>query len=128
MAFSLKNPKNPWEHALQGLDDTTMETAAQAYQAWFRSMMAMNSEATKFFTRRLQQDAQLPMTIVQCRSPQDVVQKQMEFLKTMANDYSNQAEKMGEIMSEGFHAIDRPATLSWPVPEKAQIVKKRGAA
>ena len=128
MAFSLKNTKNPWEHALQGLDDTTMETAAQAYQAWFRSMMAMNSEATKFFTRRLQQDAQLPMTIVQCRSPQDVVQKQMEFLKTMANDYSNQAEKMGEIMSEGFHAIDRPATLSWPVPEKAQIVKKRGAA
>ena len=128
MAFSLKNPKNPWEHALQGLDDTTMETAAQAYQAWFRSMMAMNSEATKFFTRRLQQDAQLPMTIVQCRSPQDVVQKQMEFLKTMANDYSNQAEKMGEIMSEGFHAIDRPATLSWPVPKKAQIVKKRDAA
>ena len=128
MAFSLKKSENPWEHALQGLDDTTMETAAQAYQAWFRSMMAMNSEATKFFTRRLQQDAQLPMTIVQCRSPQDVVQKQMEFLKTMANDYSNQAEKMGEIMSEGFHAIDRPATLSWPVPEKAQIVKKRGAA
>ena len=128
MAFSLKNSKNPWEHALQGLDDTTMETAAQAYQAWFRSMMAMNSEATKFFTRRLQQDAQLPMTIVQCRSPQDVVQKQMEFLKTMANDYSGQAEKMGEIMSEGFHAIDRPATLSWPVLEKAQIVKKPGAA
>ncbi len=128
MALSLKKSENPWEHALQGLDDTTMETAAQAYQAWFRSMMAMNSEATKFFTRRLQQDAQLPMTIVQCRSPQDVVQKQMEFLKTMANDYSNQAEKMGEIMSEGFHAIDRPATLSWPVPEKAQTVKKRGAA
>ena len=128
MAFSLKKSENPWEHALQGLDDTTMETAAQAYQAWFRSMMAMNSEATKFFTRRLQQDAQLPMTIVQCRSPQDVVQKQMEFLKTMANDYSGQAEKVGEIMSEGFHAIDRPATLSWPVPEKAQIVKKRGAA
>ena len=128
MAFSLKNSKNLWEHALQGLDDTTMETAAQAYQAWFRSMMAMNSEATKFFTRRLQQDAQLPMTIVQCRSPQDVVQKQMEFLKTMANDYSGQAEKMGEIMSEGFHAIDRPATLSWPVPEKARIVKTRDAA
>ena len=128
MAFSLKKSENPWEHALQGLDDTTMETAAQAYQAWFRSMMAMNSEATKFFTRRLQQDAQLPMTIVQCRSPQDVVQKQMEFLKTMANDYSNQAEKMGEIMSEGFHAIDRPATLSWPGPEKAQIVKKRDTA
>ena len=128
MAFSLKKSENPWEHALQGHDDTTMETAAQAYQAWFRSMMAMNSEATRFFTRRLQQDAQLPMTIVQCRSPQDVVQKQMEFLKTMANDYSNQAEKMGEIMSEGFHAIDRPATLSWPVPEKAQIVKTRDAA
>jgi hypothetical protein len=128
MAFSLKKSENPWEHALQGHDDTTMETAAQAYQAWFRSMMAMNSEATKFFTRRLQQDAQLPMTIVQCRSPQDVVQKQMEFLKTMANDYSGQAEKMGEIMSEGFHAIDRPATLSWPVPEKAQIVKTRDAA
>ena len=128
MALSLNSPENPWKHALQDLDDTTMETATQAYQTWFRSMMAMNAEATRFFTRRLQQDAQLPMTIIQCRSPQDVVQKQMEFLKTMADDYSGQAEKMGEIMSEGFHAIDRPATLSWPVPEKAQIVKKRDTA
>ena len=128
MALSLNSPENPWKHALQDLDDTTMETATQAYQTWFRSMMAMNAEATRFFTRRLQQDAQFPMTIIQCHSPQDVVQKQMEFLKTMADDYSSQTDKMGEIMSESFHAIDRPATLSWPVPEKPQIAETRDAA
>jgi hypothetical protein len=128
MAFTLDGSGNPWKHALPGVDDTTMETAAQAYQAWFRSVMAVNAETTKFLTRRLQQDAQLPMTIIQCRSPQDVFQIQMEFLKTMARDYSVQAEKMGEIMSENFHAIDRPKTLSEPTPVTPQAAETRDAA
>ncbi len=128
MAFKRDGSGNLWKPALPGVDDTTMETAAQAYQAWFRSMMAVNTETTKFLTRRLQKDAQLPMTIIQCRSPQDLVQTQMEFLKTMAEDYSVQAEKVGEIMSESFHAIDRPETLSEPKPVTSLVSNGRNAA
>ena len=128
MAFTLNGSGNPWKHALPGVDDTTMETTAQAYQAWFRSMMAVNAETTKFLTRRLQKDAQLPMTIIQCRSPQDLVQTQMEFLKTMARDYSVQAEKVGEIMSESFHTIDRPQTLSEPTAVPSQQTDRANAA
>ncbi len=128
MAFKYDGSGSPWKHALPGVDETAMETAAQAYQAWFRSAMAVNAETTKFLTRRLQRDAQLPMTIIQCRSPQEVFQIQMEFLKTMARDYSVQAEKMGEIMSESFHAIDRPKTLSEPTPVTPQVAETRDAA
>lgn len=128
MAFTFDGSGTPWKHAIPGVDDATMETVAQAYQAWFCSLMEVNAETTKFLTRRLQQDAQLPMTIIQCRSPHDVVQIQMEFLKTMARDYSVQAEKMGEIMSESFHAIDRPKTLSEPPPVRPHVAETRSAA
>ncbi len=128
MAFTHNGSGTPWKHALPGVDDTTMETAAQAYQAWFRSMMAVNAETTKFLTRRLQKDAQLPMTIIQCRSPQDLVETQMNFLKTMAQDYSVQAEKVGEIMSESLHAIDRPQSLSEPPEETSQVADRASAA
>lgn len=128
MAFTHNGSGNTWKHTLPGVDDTTMQTAAQAYQAWFRSMMAVNAETTKFLTRRMQKDAQFPMTIIQCRSPQALVETQMEFLKTMARDYTVQAEKVGEIVSESFHAIDRPQTLSEPTAATSQGSDRASAA
>jgi len=90
--------------------------------------MAMNTETAKFVTQRLQRDAQLPLCIVQCHNPHDVMQAQIEFFQTMARDYSNQANTMGRIVTESFHSIDRPPALAWPEPAAENKLQEREAA
>lgn len=123
--------KNAWQTAITDLESGAMETAAQSYKAWFDCAVAMNTEVNRFITQRLQRDAQLPLTIAQCRSPEEVMRTQIDFFKTMADDYAIEAEKMGSILSEGFHSIDRPSTLhsaSIPDPVDEQPVKHLTAA
>lgn len=122
------NPESPYAMAFPSLDAATMQGAAEAYKAWMQCLMAVNTETAKFLTHRLQCDAQLPLSIVQCHNPQDIMQAQIEFFKTMAEDYSKQANKMGRIVSESFHSIDRPPTLAWPQPEEPGAIEHRKAA
>lgn len=110
--------QSAWTTALPGVDTSAMEVATQGCKAWFKYMMAMNSEVNRFFTQRLQQDAQLPLRIVQCRNPQEVLQTQIDFFKKMADDYSGEAEKLGTLLTESFHEMDRPSTLAWPETEE----------
>lgn len=93
------------------IDPASLEDASAVYQAWLKSWVQMNTLTSRFVTKRLQSDAQLPMELIQCRSPSDVAQLQIRFFKTMADDYSAQARHLGEILKEGFHAVDRPETL-----------------
>lgn len=103
-----------------------MQQATETYQAWCKCMAVANAEATKFLTHRVQEDIQFPMRIVQCRSPQEVVQKQIEFWNTMARDYALQTQKMQSILTESYHSMDRPAALDWPTPKTENNKEKSG--
>jgi len=110
------------------MDEGAMQSAADVYQAWVKCLLEINTETAKFVTRRLQRDAQLPLSMVKCHHPQDVVQAQIEFFQTMAEDYSNQTNRMGRIVTESFHSIDRPPALAWPEPEVESTLQQRKAA
>ena len=111
-----------------GLDAELMQSATDACEAWLRCMLMINTEAGTFLTKRLQRDAQLPLSIVECHSPQDAIQAQIEFFKTMAEDYSREANNMGRIVSECMHSIDRPHSLERPQPTEARTIQHRRAA
>lgn len=106
-------PNDPFRFTFPVFNGSMAENSTAAYKAWLQCMMAMNAEAGKFIAKRLQRDVQFPLNIVQCHTPQDVMQAQIEFFRTMAEDYSSQANKLGHILSESFHAVDRPETLAW---------------
>ncbi|MBU2580720.1 MAG: phasin family protein [Alphaproteobacteria bacterium] len=112
---------NPFRFTFPGLDGSAVENGAQAYKAWLQCMMTMSAETTKFVTKRLQRDAQLPLNILRCHTPQDVMQAQVEFLRTMAEDYTSEADRLGRIVSESFHSIDRPPALAWPQPVEEAV-------
>ena len=115
MAYS-NNIYNVWpmQQAFPGFEPESMQMAAQAYKGWCKSLMTVNAETMKFLTHRFQQDMQFPMSIVQCRSPQDVAQKQVEFWNTMIKDYTQQTQKMQSLLAESFQNPDRSGAFSWP--------------
>ncbi|MCH9808513.1 MAG: phasin family protein [Alphaproteobacteria bacterium] len=107
------------QNAFPALAPSSMEVATQAYRGWVSAMLAMNTQATNFFTHRLQQDAQFSANIMKCRTPQDFAQVQMDFFQNVLADYSQQAEKVGDLVTESFQSVDRPETLKWEVSETA---------
>ncbi len=99
--------------AFPGLDPNAMEAATQAYQAWFKTIVAINKETSSFIAHRLQQDAQLSGNLMQCRTPMDLAQVQMNFCRDIVADYTRQTERMSSVVKESFQSVDRPETLSW---------------
>lgn len=106
----------PWRYGAAAWNAEGLESASQVYQAWLKSMMAINAETAQFVVRRLQEDIRLPMDLVRCRDPKEIVQTQADFFRTMADDYSRQSVRVGCILNENFHAIDRPETLGSEKP------------
>ncbi len=107
---------SPMQYGIPAFTPDAMQQASQTYQAWLKSIMTVNEETTRFLTHRMREDIQLPMRIVQCHSPQEVMQQQIEFWNTMAKDYMQQTQKLQAIYVDSFQSIDRPTTLDWSTP------------
>lgn len=118
------------QNAFPGLAPNAMEAATQAYQAWFKVVFTLNRETASFMSQRLQQDAEFTADLMQCRSPQDLAQLQLNFCRKTVADYTRQTQKMGSLVTESFRAIDRPETLTQPEPETLRLSfpNKRRAA
>lgn len=110
------------------LDNEMIRQTARAYETWLQCCLTVNAEMGMFLTKRLQRDAQLPLSIAECHNPQEVMQTQVDFWKTMAEDYSHQTHRVGEIVSQGLHAFERPQHLSWPQFEDHSTVEHKAAA
>ena len=66
------------------------ETSGESIDA-MRFLYRWNSEVISFYTHRYQQDTALPMALLACKSPEDLLNVQRDFLQQLIADYSSEA-------------------------------------
>jgi len=81
--------------------DTTALTAAMATghpaaTLWLDIM----AESTRFISERLQNDFETQQALLHCQNPADLVQLQSEFFRRAVEQYTSEAQRMFQIMTE----------------------------
>jgi len=81
--------------------DTTALTAAMATghpaaTLWLDIM----AESTRFISERLQNDFETQQALLHCQNPADLVQLQSEFFRRAVEQYTSEAQRMFDIMTE----------------------------
>jgi len=99
-----------------------MESFMEVSQAIFNGLVAYNKELTNFVAGRVVTDLDLQQRLLECRSVEDVVAIQSEFLETTVSQYSGEAQKLAtigaDVVKEDLEAISRHMKPS-PSPRKA---------
>ncbi len=61
---------------------------------------AMMTEATRFLSQRLQEDIETQKAMLNCKHPAEIMEVQSEFFRTAVEQYSGEAQKLFDMMSE----------------------------
>ena len=75
---------------------TMMAVNPVATKAW----MDIMSESTGFVMDRLQRDLDTQKAMMACKSPEELMQVQLEFIKTAMEQYSDEAARLFKMMSK----------------------------
>lgn len=85
----------------------TFPPAEQALGNWkaagdalFRSFVEQQVELCRFFGRRWENYLDYPRRLSSCKTPAEVAELEMDFLKKMAEDYSQESARLARPMSE----------------------------
>ena len=81
-------------------DDQLTAPLVEIQRNWIECMTKVNGEFLNFLNRRVKQDLEAASQFAACKNPADFFQTQMQFVQKMAADYTEEAQKMTEIMSE----------------------------
>jgi Phasin protein len=60
----------------------------------------MQSEWQSFIRQRLEKDGSYPGKLMKCKTPSDFLQTQFEFINDFFIDYTNELQRMGEMMKD----------------------------
>jgi len=97
------NGKSP-VHSFFHMYFSGLEAAGQAYDPYMKGLARAQLEFMGLMSRRAQACMEVPSRLSQCRTPQDVVNEQMQFWRTAFDEYS---DSMGRISE---------AVASWATP------------
>jgi hypothetical protein len=67
-----------------------------AGEALFRSFIEQQIELCRFFGKRWERYLDFPRRLSNCKTPAEVAELEMEFLKKMAEDYSQESAKLAQ--------------------------------
>jgi hypothetical protein len=81
--------------------DTEALTAAMAAgNPAARMWLDIMAESTRFVSERLQNDLETQRAMLRCQSPTDLVQVQSDFFRKAMEQYSSEAQRLFQIMTE----------------------------
>ncbi|WP_223421330.1 phasin family protein [Tateyamaria pelophila] len=90
------------KHKAPSLDPTASMTSAMVTfgptmtKAWF----GLASECAQFAVNRLQQDLEAQRSLLSCKTPIDLVQRQFDYCQAVSQLCANQSTRMFELMTE----------------------------
>jgi hypothetical protein len=80
--------KNMFETCCGGMD-----LAAQRFEPWYKTMASSGLEVLSLMSRRAQAYFDLPKSVGNCRTPQDLVDEQVRFLQTALRQYGETSQR-----------------------------------
>jgi hypothetical protein len=72
------------------------DAAVSSLTPWLGMLTQWNTDIASFYGRRMQAYAMLPVNLMLCVSPEDVVDAQEDFSRTLMADYRAAAEKLAQ--------------------------------
>ena len=108
------------EEALESNDSEASDEITDALKFLFR----WNTEIVSFYTHRYQQDAALPVSLMACTTPSDVLTIQRDFLRQLVADYGNEAVKLSQIVA----GPDGPIAAATGSSFEAELQKAQATA
>ena len=105
---SIKSPKkydvgdiDPFT-GLSNLNEDLLESYLLASQKFFDNAFAFNEELMRFVGHRLEKDMNAFQALSQCKSGDEVVSLQTDFIRTTAEDYQTEVAKLVEQGTEAL--------------------------
>jgi len=92
----------------------SLQSIMRSYTAWIETAVELQTETAKFVTERVRKDMELPARIAACGNPQDIYQEQVEFASTMITDYSDESQKITDILGKAVQNSGSPLTIIRP--------------
>ena len=77
-----------------------VKTAMKSYNAWLNNACQVQTEILSFITKRVREDMEMPGRFAECKSPADVVERQVVFTQKMFADYADESMRILDLMSE----------------------------
>jgi hypothetical protein len=81
-------------------DTMALASAMAAANPAARMWLDIMTESTRFVSERLQNDLETQRAMLRCQSPADLMQVQSEFFRKAMEQYSSEAQRLYEIMTE----------------------------
>ena len=81
-------------------DTQALTSAMAAGNPAARMWLEIMTESTRFVSERLQNDLETQRAMLRCQSPADLVQVQSEFFRKAMEQYSSEAQRLFQIMTE----------------------------
>ena len=81
-------------------DTSALASAMAAGNPAARMWLDIMSETTRFISERLQNDLETQQALLRCKTPADLVQLQSEFFRRAVEQYTSEAQRMFDIMTE----------------------------
>lgn len=94
---------------LSNLNGDLLETYLIASQKFFDSAFALNEEWMRFVGNRIEKDMEAFQTLAQCKSGDEVVSVQSDFMRTIAEDYQAEVAKLVEQSTEALKGFSGEA-------------------
>lgn len=95
--------------ATSGLTTAMMAPNPAFAKAWVDIM----NESARFLSERLQEDMEAQRALLSCKTPEEVVKVQSDFIFKAMRQYADEAQKMTKIMTEASDELTKEARQSW---------------
>lgn len=82
---------------------SAMAAGNPAAKLWLEIM----AESTRFVSERLQNDHETQKAMLRCRNPADLVQLQSEFFRKAVEQFTSEAQRVFEIMTQASDEVAR---------------------
>jgi hypothetical protein len=93
-------------------DASALATAIAAGNPAARMWLDIMAESTRFVSERLQNDLEAQQALLRCQSPADLVKVQSEFFRRAVEQYTSEAQRMFQIMTEATDTAVRDSKTS----------------
>lgn len=117
-------PMFGFAHTAMSQAFTAFGSASKAFEPAIKSMARCNIEMLSLMNRRTQAYLELPAQLAQCKGPQDMVDAQMRFWQSAADDIADGrrriAAALGQAQPHAADLIARPRDyITFPEPSEA---------
>jgi Phasin protein len=104
--------------ATQALPLSALQPMADAYLAFWRNAGRFQTEILRFITERMEKDVAHSSRLINCKTPTDFVQAQMDFVNSFFDDYTKEGRWVGEMMNKATRETQQTAEQEMAARQK----------